>query len=407
MTKGGRLKQLVKTLAPIVTDVPTSYAGNGHRSQEREAVRLASSPIVQSFADIEPRAVSWLWPGRIAAGRISLLVGQPGIGKSFVTCDIASRVSTGTPWPDGSQCFKGSVLFITCEDDPHDTIRPRLDAHGADVSNVHVLRGVRHEHEGGEVRETMFTLADVQTLEMALEKITDCKLVIIDPIGSYIGGSTDSYKDSAVRAVLAPVARVAEQFGPAVLVVAHRRKSAGGSADDSALGSKAFVGLARSVWHLNRDADNRHRRLLLPGKNNLSAEVSGLAFSIGGEPASVSWEREPIEMSADDAMQMEVGDGGQSDVKDAVAWLNAILADGPIRVPEVKRRAREDGIDDKALQHAKKRLNVTHGPETFGGPWVWKLPVSSVSSVSTGSQKTDETGETERLWKDINDAFPA
>ena len=113
-------------------------------------------------------------------------------------------------------------------------------------------------------------------------RLPDCKLVVIDPIGSFLGNGTDAHRDNEVRGVLAPVAMLAEKHGPAVLVVAHRRKSAGSIADDLALGSRAFTGIARAVWHLTRDPDDKARRLLLPGKNNLAREGDGLAFSISG-----------------------------------------------------------------------------------------------------------------------------
>jgi putative DNA primase/helicase len=99
-------------------------------------LRPEPGPIITCLADIEPREVAWLWQGRIPLGRITLLVGRPGEGKSFLTTDMAARVTSGTPWPDGSDCPQGSVVFIAAEDDPADTIRPRLDAHGADVGRL-------------------------------------------------------------------------------------------------------------------------------------------------------------------------------------------------------------------------------------------------------------------------------
>src|SRR5690606_14589208 len=150
---------------------------------------------------------------------------------------------------------------------------------------------------------------------------------VVDPIGSFLGGNTDAHRDNEVRGVLAPVAKLAEKSGPAVLVVAHRRKSAGSIADDLALGSRAFTGIARAVWHLSRDNENKTRRLLLPGKNNLAPEGNGLAFTIAGDPAVVVWERDPVAMSADDALAKEDGFGGE-DVK-------------PGPQPEARRHAAE------------------------------------------------------------------
>ena len=265
-------------------------------------------PTIICLADVEAKAIPWLWRGRIPCGRLSLFVGAPGLGKSYATCDFAARVTTGTPWPDGAECERGEVLFVTAEDDPADTIRPRLDAHLADLSRVHLLEGVRRRDDNGRMVDAAFTLADIPALEAALQRHPETKLVIIDPIGSFIGGKTDAHRDNEIRAVLAPVARLAAQYGPAVLLVMHRKKAVGGTADNMALGSTGFVGIARVAWHLCRDKDNRERRLFLPGKNNLAKDCGGLAFSIEGDPiGAVHWEKDPVIMSADDAVAEEAG----------------------------------------------------------------------------------------------------
>jgi putative DNA primase/helicase len=354
-------------------------------------------PVLVCMQDVEAREVNWLWPERIVAGRLNLLVGMPGAGKSFLTCDMASRVSTGTPWPDGSNCPRGSVLLISAEDDPHDTIRPRLDAHHADVSRIHLLSTVRRLDEDGKEQELMFTLEDVNSLEAALIQVGNCKLIVVDPIGSFLGGRTDAHRDNEVRSVLAPVAKLAEKYGPAVVVVAHRRKAASSIADDTALGSRAFTGIARAVWHLTRDRENKNRRLLVPGKQNLAAQQTGLAFTICGEPAAVSWEREPVEMTADEAMSMENDGTGQgSAVDEAAAWLRNELAGGPVRAKKIKEGARASGISLRTLDRAKSKLQVVAGPDGFGGPWVWRLPECATVSAECANDErlahSDETG---------------
>ncbi len=366
-------------------------------------------PVLTCLADVQPKDVSWLWPGRVPLGRITLLVGRPGEGKSFMTTDMAARVSTGTPWPDGSACPKGSVIFISAEDDPGDTIRPRLDAHLADVAGVHLLSAVRYLNSDGKPEERVFTLADLPALEQALDTVADCKLVVIDPIGSYLGGRTDAHRDNEVRAVLAPVAKLAERFGPAVVVVAHRRKSAGGTADDTALGSRAFTGIARAVWHLSSDRENKSRRLLLPGKNNLSAQGQGLAFSILPDPARIAWERDPVDISADDALAAENGNGEQtaSALDEAIDWLKNALAGGPRPGKELKEQAKADGIAERTLERAKKKFGVVAEPNGFGGPWVWRWPekviVMQSPPVSDSLAKENslaDSGETGGLCDD-------
>lgn len=346
-----------------------------------KATPKPAGPVLVCLADVEPREIKWLWPGRVPMGRITLLVGRPGEGKSFLTTDMAARITTGTPWPDGSNCPAGSVILISAEDDPGDTIRPRLDAHYADVRKVHLLSAVRRLGEDGQPYEVLFTLADVAALEAALRATPDCRLIVVDPIGSFLGGDTDAHRDNEVRGVLAPVAKLAEKYGPAVLVVAHRRKSAGSIADDLALGSRAFTGIARAVWHLSRDTENKNRRLLLPGKNNLAPEGNGLAFAIVGNPAAVAWEQDPVAMSADDALAQENGFGGE-DAKPgpqpearshAAEWLRELLQTGPMEVAKIKDEAKAAGYAWRTLHRAKDELGIRPYRERFGGNWTWEL----------------------------------
>jgi len=363
-------------------------------------VNVEIGPVLTCLADVEPRPVSWLWPGRIPLGRITLLVGRPGEGKSFLTTDMAARVSTGTPWPDGSDCPQGSVLMLTAEDDAADTIRPRLDAHYADVAHVHLLSAVRRVDEDGEY-ERLITLADVYPIEESLLKLPDCKLIVVDPIGSYLGGGTDAHRDNEVRGVLAPIAALAEKHGPAVLVVAHRRKSQGSAADDLVLGSRAFTGIARAVWHLSRDAENKTRRLLLPGKNNLGPEAGGLAFSITGKPPRISWERDPVPMHADDALAIEQaaskpGPAAKA-LEDAIAWLSDALADGAKPAERVKDEWKNGQAGSLAtLRRAKKALGVVSFQPENPGPWYWRLPGGEEQGLK-GDAHVSEDSELEHL----------
>lgn len=185
------------------------------------------------------------------------------------------------------------------ENDPGDTIRPRLDAHAADPTRVHLLRAVTRIGPKGGATEAAFTLADIDALDQTLKVVADCVLVIVDPIGTFIGGGVDAHRGNEVRSVLAPLAALAERTGAAVLLVAHQRKGAASHADDLVLGSRAFTGIARSVLHLLADPDDDKRRLLLPGKSNLSRPADGLAFTIGGNPARIEWEPDPVAMTAD------------------------------------------------------------------------------------------------------------
>jgi putative DNA primase/helicase len=344
------------------------------------APRVGPGPVLTCLADVQPREVEWLWPGRIALGRLALLVGRPGEGKSFLTADVASRVTTGMTWPDGSECPTGSVILLSAEDDPGDTIRPRLDAHGADVRKVHLLSAVRRDGAEGEC-ERMICLDDVKVIEEAVNRVPNCKLIVVDPIGSYLGSETDAHRDNEVRAVLAPIVALAEKYGIAVILVAHRRKSAGNNADETALGSRAFTGVARMVWHLSRDPDNKSRRLLLPGKNNLAHEGDGMAFTIEGEPARIVWDPEPVAMTADDGLAAESNALSRRPgpeavaVEDAVQWLQAALSGGPRATKDLTDEWKNgQGGSDRTLRRAKESLGAEAYRPKVPGPWWWRIP---------------------------------
>jgi RecA-family ATPase len=348
-----------------------------------EAAASDGDPIIVNLADVEPAEVPWLWKDRIPRARLTLLVGRPGEAKSFATTDFAARVSTGRAWPDGALCEVGSVLFIAGEDDPADTIRPRLDAHGADVPRVHLLQAVQRMRACGGLSHAAFTLEDLAPLQTALARLPDTALVIIDPIGSFIGGRVDAHRDNEVRGVLSPLAALARQTGAAILLVAHQRKGAASHADDLVLGSRAFTGIARSVLHLMRDPSDDARRLLLPGKANLSRPAPGLAFTIDGEPARIQWEPGEVPMTADSVLAAASGsgEGSASALDEAVDWLRDVLAAGPMAAKEVRATARTDGIASRTLDRAKTTLGIVATREGYssGGRWVWALPHSAPS----------------------------
>lgn len=341
------------------------------------------APHLIRMADVEPSDIRWLWPGRIPLGRLTLLVGRPGDGKSFLTANLAANVSKGQNWIDGSPCPKGSVVLCSAEDDPADTIAPRLIAHGADRQRIHLLSGVLSRGDDGEEVERVFTLADLPALRQTLKRLPDCKLIVVDPIGSYLGGQADAHRDNEVRGVLAPVCQLAAQHGAAVVVVAHTRKASAANADDMAMGSRAFTGLARSVLHLMIDPDDltKQRRLLLPGKNNLAERPAGLAFDIGpGEIEQrpcVRWMDGEVTMTADEAVNRDPQheDQKRTERDEAADWLRQTLAEGPMLSKEVQEQAKEgEGIAKRTLDRAKKAAGVVAYRPENPGPWYWRLP---------------------------------
>jgi putative DNA primase/helicase len=177
--------------------------------------------ISRRASDIQPEAIRWLWPQRIALGKTCLIAGPPGLGKSQVTTYIAATVSSGGTWCTGENCEPGDVFILSAEDDPADTIRPRLEACGANLDRANIIEAVRMMNMK---RDRFFNLKqDLDTLGDRLMLSPGAKLVIIDPISAYLGG-IDSRSNAQVRSVLAPLAKLAADHSVAVVCVTHLSK---------------------------------------------------------------------------------------------------------------------------------------------------------------------------------------
>ena len=349
---------------------------------EAEAPGL-SRPVLTCLADVQPQPVRWLWPQRIALGKLTLLAGDPGLGKSCLTLDVAARVSRGNGWPDSPAATgaPAGVVLLSAEDDLADTIRPRLDAAGADVLRIMALEAVKvRDPEAGTDRPSPFSLAaDLPELARAISATRDCRLVVIDPITAYLGRA-DSHKNAEIRALLAPLSELAARCDVAIVAVTHLRKGEG-PAMYRAMGSLAFVAAARAVFGVARDPDDAtgERRFMLPVKNNLGNDRDGLAYRLlapaGGVPA-VAWEAQPVHISADEALGPPPAKRPGPDPQErneAVEWLRDALAEGPRPVRDLLTEAKKDGISEGTLKRAKKQIGAVAGKVGWDAGWVWRL----------------------------------
>ncbi len=346
-------------------------------------------PLLIDMHRVKPEKISWLWDQRIALGKVSLIAGDPGLGKSMVSLAMAAHVSTGKSWPvDGSICPVGDVVLLSAEDDPSDTIRPRLDAAGADVTRIKYFAAVRSE-DG--TRRGFSLEKDLVHLEQVLNDLVEPKLVIIDPVSAYLGG-TDSHNNADVRALLAPLAELAARRKVAVVCVTHLNKSQGAEIMYRATGSLAFVAAARAVFAVTRDEDDQKRRLILPIKNNLGDDETGLAYSIAQNPVGAPyllWETEPV---TETAAEIFAKQPQRTEQENAAEWLSDLLGNGPMRVTQVKTEATEAGLAWRTVQRAKAMLGAEAKKESFGGGWRWHLPKSAKSPTPGNLASFDECG---------------
>ena len=342
-----------------------------------------------SLADVEPEQVEWLWPDRIPLGKLTTLAGDPGLGKSFLTLDIAARVSEGRSWPDETANERGEVILLSAEDDLADTILPRLDAAGADVKRILALGDIPDSGQrAGESKSRMFSLQrDVPRLRAAIKKRPDCRLVVIDPITAYLDG-TDSHNNADLRGLLAPLAELAAECRVAVLVVSHLNKSSTQPAMYRTIGSIAFVATARSALLVAKDKRDPtgRTRYMLPLKNNLGRMETSLPFVLESPPGDgnmpvVAWGT-PMTLDVEEMLSPDnpkKKTGGK--LEEAKNWLRGVLAMGQVPADTVKRCAKEAGIATRTLDRAKQVLKVKAEKEGFGdeGPWIWSLPEKGTS----------------------------
>ena len=327
-------------------------------------------PPMICLADIQTEEVRWLWAGRIALGKLTFIQGDPDLGKSFLTLDMAARVSTGRPWPGDASTGQPAenVFLLSAEDGVADTIRPRLEAAGANLKRVFFAKGISSLTSG------------LSELDRFISRKGSLRLLVIDPLSAYLG-KTDSHKNAEVRGALAPLVSMAERHQFAVVCVTHLNKNTEGPAIYRATGSLAFTAAARAVWQAVKDKENPQRRLLLPVKNNLARDTPGLAYRIVDSDipgiGKVEWEPDPVSMRPDEALFIDNAENeSKKYVEEAVAWLREELLEGPLAVKEVQRRARDSGHTWHTIRRAREKIGAESKRQGFGGGgvWYWVLP---------------------------------
>jgi putative DNA primase/helicase len=336
---------------------------------------------VLCLANVKAKAVDWLWPSRIAIGKVSCFAGEGGLGKSTILLDLAGRVSNGEPWPDGAEATAaGSVIILSAEDDPADTIKPRLMAVHAKLEHIHIIRAVIDTDK----RRAFNLQADLARLEAEIARLSDVRLVIIDPVSSYLG-KIDSHKNAEVRSVLEPLAEMAARLKVAIICNTHFSK-AGGNANNRIIGSVAFANQARANFIVTPDAEDQQRRLLVPSKTSLVPPGTGLAYRIEGVvidaddgqqifTSRIAWETTPITISADEAVTAYNDNGeARTATAEAIEFLTKTLAHGSVGAAEVQRDAHSAGITPKALRRAREALRIKPEKAGFERGWVWALP---------------------------------
>ena len=339
--------------------------------------RPLATPDVVRLADVPVEPVRWVWPLFIPAGKLTVVAGDPGLGKTLAVLDIMARITVAGETPDRAGRFAGgNAIIVSAEDAASDTLRPRVERQGGDSNRVFVLRSITEPD--GTVRDLDLT----KDLPLLREQVLlhDAVLIALDPLEAFLGG-VDANRNAEVRRVLASLRRLAEETGVAVVVITHLSKGAAGKAIYRVLSSIGITAAARSVLLVAEERNDPNQRVLLQIKANLAALAPPIGFHITGD-GILAWddtvEADPRKY-ADELLApvARVDPEGTSKVEEAKRVITETLKDGPRTVQYVQRVARQMGISEHTLRRARDELGITMDDGNIyreGTPWYWKLP---------------------------------
>ena len=356
---------------------------------------LPNGVILVNGADLKPMPIRWLWNGYLALGKFGILAGAPGQGKTTLAIALIATLTKGGRWPDGSRCTPGNAIFWTGEDDPADTLLPRLLAAGGDAKRCYFVIGTRIN---GEV-QSFDPARDMADLEDIAHKIGDVKLIVVDPVVSAVTG--DSHKNTEVRRGLQPLVDIASSLDAVVLGISHLSKGgAGGDPTSRVIGSIAFAAVARFVLMAAKvksepGSENEDRRVFVRSKSNIGPDGGGFEYHIEqSEPlpdihaSYIAWGK-AIEGSASELMTdpNEEDSDAVSATTDAVNSLLRILNRDMVPSKEAVTAMKADGHSEKVTRKARESIGVIVQRTGFGKEMAsyWKLPENAVVPIDAHS----------------------
>lgn len=360
--------------------------------------QLLSLPLIETLkpknevdiirmSDLEMKPVNWLWPDRIACGKVTLIAGNPGLGKSQITAMLAAHVTQGYAWPDCPDIpvKVGSVIFLSAEDDPADTILPRLKAADADISRCHALQAIKIEGPMGQEQLRGFDLSqDLGRLRSVIDQFGDVRLIVIDPVSAYMGKTKDN-NNAEIRGLLTPLSALSSDTGAAIVLITHLNKSTAHDAIGRVIGSIGMIAAARAGYAVSKDPQNPDIRYFVPLKNNIGNDQDGFSFTIQGvkvtdeiETSRIIW-GEVIE--AQRVLYPE--DDKPTQANGASEFLTEVLGEGPKPAAEIFAEGEGPGYSKGTLRRAKQRLGIKHRKMGMDGGWEWYLPREIVNNAQS------------------------
>lgn len=307
-----------------------------------------------SMDEVQSKEVNWLWYPYIPYGKITIIQGDPGEGKTTLVLQIIARLTKGESIIDEKEQSPINVIYQTAEDGLADTIKPRLLSADADCSKVLVI----------DDRDTPLTMRDVR-LEQAIVE-TNAKLVVLDPIQGFLGADVDMHRANEIRPIMKHISELAEKYKCAIILIGHMNKCSVGKSAYRGLGSIDFQAAARSVLIVGRIKDEPEVRVVCQTKSSLAPEAKAVAFRLN-EETGFEWIGE-LDITADDLLSGTVkGTKKQA----AMDFLENLLADRQMAQKEIIELARQKGISDKTLRNAKDELKIKS--KRVNNQWHWSF----------------------------------
>ena len=317
--------------------------------------------------EVRTEPVSWLWEPYIPRGKIIIVQGDPGDGKTTMMLAIASAVTNGEALPNGFADIPANVIFQTAEDGLADTIKPKLELLGADCSRVHVI----------DESDNPLSLAD-ERIEKAIVK-TNAKLLIIDPIQAYLGGA-DLHSARGMRPLMKSLGAMAERTGCAVVIIGHLNKRDKTRTQYRGLGSIDIYAAARSVLMIGRMSETL--RVVVHNKSNLARNGPPMAFSFDSA-TGFCWHGE-FEINMDDIYKNEEREN-ESQLDKAKQLIKTALANGPVEATTIMEMADEKDISQRTMKRAKSELDVNS--VKHNDKWYWEMPIETNFANDEGCQE--------------------
>lgn len=377
------------------------------KADERLADELPEVTLVCG-STIRPAPIDWLWEGWLARGKFHVLAGPPGTGKTTIAAALAATLTSGGRWPDGNRSEAGNALIWSGEDDPTDTLVPRLLASGADLGRIYFVGDVAD----GDDELTFDPAHHMDALTRAAAKIGGVKLLVVDPIVSAVAG--DSHKNAEVRRGLQPLVALAAKLNCAVLGISHFTKGTSGRDPvERVNGSIAFGALARVVFAAAKMPDDDRDgggRLFCRSKSNIGADSGGFRYDLeqveldahpGVFASRLLWGKAEHGSARELLNRAEAVPASQDDDDDAltqVGWLRDFLTYGAKPAEECKAEGRAAGYSEKQVRTAREKLKIKPHRQGYGsaGMWMWSLPEGTFNSdkgaIDARDSLTPKTG---------------